>query len=334
MKRAGLVLSLLLCTLLAGAQQPTDSTSSFLARMDTRMYKSQHKTPVDTAYIQIPDQRWTIKTTSNLSWNILGIQHMDQEEGFRSRLSSASSFSQGFSVAWRWLEVGFSVNPAWFFPKLKNADQCYSISMVGNKFSLSATMRYSTTYKGNLTSYPDSTVTAIPLGNTTDLSGDFDAFYIFNGDKFSFPAAFSMMQIQKRSAGGGLLSVSLRNAKTSFDGSSYQTTEPMRLYTNILAVGGGYGHNFVFPDNWLIHFSAIVNVSALSYNKLIQPQETNLVRSFQDWVTIFHFAMIHHRGRWFSGVNLSLSSALYGAVDALRFTNARFEGFFVIGCRL
>lgn len=335
MKKILLLFLFLLPALSLTAQEVADSLNMF-QRIDARMYRSQHKARVDTAYIDIPEERWTFKTSSNYSWNTLGIRHQVQEEGYATVLNSTPTLSQGFSVAWRWLELGVSVNPGWFIPSLKNSDQAYSISFFGNKFSMSATFRVSNSYRGSIISYPDSTVTEIPLGAVNaDISGDFDAYYVFNGDKFSFPAAFSMMQTQKRSAGSPVLSLSLRNGVTRFAGLSYQGTEEMSLITNILAVGAGYAHNFVTPHHWLLHVSAMANLSLLSYNKFYTSAgDYRMQKTFPDWVGVFQAAALHWTGRWFYGVNLSVRGATYGAQDRLEFSNARTEGHVILGLRL
>lgn len=337
MKKILLALLLLLPLLPGLAQEvPDTSSATLLRRMDARMYRSQHKAGVDTSYIHIPDERWTLKTSSNMSWNTLGISHQDDEAGFATILNSAPTYSQGFSVAWRWLELGVSVNPGWFFPRFKNNDQAYSISFYGNKFGMAATFRYSDSYAGQIISYPDSVRTAIPRGGSNvDLIGDFDAWYVFNGDKFSFAAPFSVMQVQKRSAGSPILSLSLRNGFTRFEGSSYQGAEEMRLVTNILAVGGGYAHNFVTPNNWLLHFSVMANLSLLSYNKWYTGTDEYLMKNtYPDWVGIFQFSALRWKGKWFYGANFSVRGATYGTPSQLTFSNARTEGHLIVGCRL
>ena len=336
MKKTALILLLLTMAISALAQEETKSSASFLQRMDSRMYKTQHKLAVDTSYIYIPEQRWTLKTSSNITWNTLGIKHQIEDMGFSTNLQSDPTYSQGFSVAWRWLELGFSINPAWFIPSLKNSDQTYSISVNGNKFGMSAAFRVSNSYKGTLMSLPDSTSVIIPKGDiTADISGDFDAWYVFNGTKFSYGAPFTMMQIQKRSAGSALLGLSIRNGFSVFEGISYNDKEKMSLMTNILALGGGYAHNFITPHHWLIHVAAIGNLSVLSYNVLqTSTEKIRMKNTFPDWVGTFQFSVLHWTKRWFYGFNFSLRGAVYGTLDNLEFTNARTEGHLVVGCRL
>ena len=336
MKKTALILLLLTMAISALAQDEPKSSDSFLQRIDSRMYKRQHKLVVDTSYIYIPEQRWTLKTSSNITWNTLGIKHQIEGVGFSTNLQSDPTYSQGISVAWRWLELGFSINPAWFIPSLKNSDQAYSISFNGNKFGMSATFRVANSYKGTLLSLPDSTSVTIPKGDiTADISGDFDAWYVFNGKKFSYCAPFTMMQIQKRSAGSALLGLSVRNGLSAFEGISYNDKEKMSLMTNILALGGGYAHNFITPHHWLIHVSVIGNLSVLSYNVLqTSTERIRMKNTFPDWVGTFQFSVLHWTKRWFYGSNFSLRGAVYGTLDDLEFTNARIEGHLVVGCRL
>jgi len=340
-------LSLLLLGLCAGAMaqvqvgvqippQETEKKPSLLKRMDTKMYKSQHGAKVDTSYIHIPEERWTLKTTTNFSWGTLGIVHLADKEGYRAALRSDPTISQGFSVAWRWLEVGFSVNPSWFIPRLKNKDQAYSISVFGNKFGLTATFRSHSSFQGSVLHLPDSTTTIIPRSNDIyDLTGDFDAYYVFRGDKFSFPAAGNMMQVQKRSAGSAILGLSIRNGYTQYYVPGTINATDVKVITNILAVGGGYAHNFVTPHHWLFHVSALANLSLLSFNQIQNNTgKYQMTESFPDWVANLQFTALHWSGRWFYGFNASVRGAVYGLQEKMEFYNAYTRGYFIVGCRL
>lgn len=195
---------------------------------------------------------------------------------------------------------------------------------------------YSQLLHGDAPSLPDSTSVVIPKGDiTADVSGDFDAWYVFNGNKFSYSAPFTMMQIQKRSAGSAILGLSVRNGFSVFEGISYNDKEKMSLMTNILALGGGYAHNFITPHQWLIHVSVVGNLSVLSYNVLQTSTETTMMKNtYPDWVGTFQFSVLHWTQRWFYGFNFSLRGAVYGTMDNLEFTNARTEAHLVVGCRL
>ena len=359
--------ALLMGCCLAGFTQEAD-VLSFLRRIDMKMYDSQHSAKVDTAYIHIPDERWTIKTSADLTANNIAVSHFDRDVGYISHLSSAPSYSQGITVAWRWFEFGIGVNPSWFFPKIRNNDQSYSISVYGNRMGLSATMRYADTFRGFSMTLPDSSLVKIPVGVCKDLSGDFDAYYVFNAEKYSYPAAFSMMQVQKRSAGSAIASVSVRNAVTTFDpevlkpgydGENVPVSPGPQsgdisiadiaiaalrgeveagkstLYTNVLALGGGYAYNFVTKNDWLIHASAMANLSLLSYNMMkTETDKYMLRRTFPDWVGSFQVSVIHWKGSWFYGANVIARGSVIGKITNLNFSNYRTEGHFVVGVRL
>ena len=365
--RSILPLVLLLGCCLVGHSQEIKGLS-FLNRIDMKMYNSQHSAKVDTNYIHIPEERWTIKTSADITANNIAVSHLDRKVGYISQLSSIPSYSQGITVAWRWFEFGIGINPSWFFPKIRNNDQSYSISVYGNKMGLSATMRYSDTFRGFSMTLPDSSLVKVPLGVCKDLSGDFDAYYVFNGDKFSYPAAFSMMQVQKRSAGSPILSLSIRNAITTFDpevlkpgyhGEDDTVTTPLesgdksiadiaiaalrgeedagksRLYTNVLAFGGGYAYNFVTRNNWLSHGSVMANLSLLAYNKMKTPTDDYLLRkTFPDWVGSVQVSILHWKGKWFYGANFIARGSIVGRPQDLVFSNYRTEGHFLVGVRL
>ena len=133
---------------------------SFFRRWDARRYAKLLRSDLDSNYVDIPHQRWTLKTASNFGWNTMQLGMVSKEgEGYDARLSSAFDIGQGFYASWRGITLGASVKPAWFVPKLRNKDQKYSISVYGNRMGMAATIRSTTTLKGQYMSLPDSTVT-------------------------------------------------------------------------------------------------------------------------------------------------------------------------------
>ena len=164
MKKTLLSILLLLPAISSFAGSGEDSLS-FFRRWDARRYAKLLRSNLDSSYVGIPAQRWTLKTSSNFGWNILQLNSLNQEgEGYDARLNSAFDIGQGFHVSWRGFTLGAAVKPAWFVPKLRNKDQKYSISVYGNRMGMAATIRSSTTLQGQYLGLPDSTLIKIPLG--------------------------------------------------------------------------------------------------------------------------------------------------------------------------
>lgn len=316
--------------------QPLDSTVLELAhRADDRLYRQQHRVSIDTAFIEIPEYRWTFKSLFNVSWNAFGMGLMKDGAGAVLQLASTPAITQGVSVSWRNFTVGAAINPAWFIKSMKNDDFCYSFSMYGNKLGMAATIRSSFTLQGVVTALPDSLVAPVPAGNCKDISADFDAYYAFNGERFSYPAAFSQSQIQKRSAGSPLLSVSIRNSFTTVRRIEQVGNKPMGLLLNMLCLGGGYAHNFVTPHHWLIHISTVGNAAVLKYNRIYSAAGwEKMPGTVFDVVGSAQFSVLHWSGRFFYGFNTTARGSLFGRLDTGMFNNASFESHILFGLRI
>lgn len=334
MQRLSLLLFLLLLPLSALAGPGKDSLN-VIRRVDNRLYNSYHKTKVDTAYILIPEQRWRFSTAATGSINMLQLSHIQDGAGFQLKLHSAPTYSQDFSVAWHGLSVAAGINPAWFFPSLKNNDQAYSISFSGNMFGMVATMRLTNSLQGEVISLPDSTVTKIPAGNAKDLTASFDAYYAFNGKRFSMPAAFSQSQIQKKKAGSVLLSASLRSSISGISPLDPFLPDSTAVRSHMLSLGGGYGQNFVTPHHWLLHISFVSNLTLLQYTKLTEGNnQQRMKQTFPDFVNILQVAALHWTDRWFFGAYATARASIYGDIKRYEFNNARLYASVFIGYRL
>jgi len=317
------------------AQKPDSNQDSFFSRMDAKLYKQQRSGFIDTYYIEVPEYRWTLKSIASLQWNGFGVSRLVEGEGAVMQLASNPSFSQGFSVSWRNITIGAGFNPFQFSEKTRTPDQNYNISVYGNRMGMSAAIRITETLHGIVTALPDSLVTEIPIGNCSDISADFDAYYALFGDEFSFPAAFTQAQVQKRSAGSPLFTVSIRNGRTLLDRIEHLDNEPLTLWTNMLGLGAGYGHNFVTRHHWLLHVSTIGNLTVLKYNRIDTEGEKAVMRgTFPDFIGSAQTSATHWTGRFFYGFSATFRSALYGKLSTGLYNNSRLEAYLFFGIRL
>ena len=334
------IFSVLIVLFLAAvmAAQTRDSSASGVRRLvrnaDNKLYQRQHRVSIDTSYIEIPEYRWTFKSQLNLNSNLFGISLLHQGEGAVAQLTSVPAVSQGISVSWRNLTVGAAINPAWFIKRMKNDDFCYTISLYGNKLGMAATIRGTSSLQGIVTALPDSLVATVPAGSCNDISADFDAYYAFNGKRFSYPAAFSQSQIQKKSAVSPLLSLSIRNNITDLRQIEYIDNPTMTIWMNMLCLGGGYAHNFVTRHHWLLHFSTVANIALLKYNRVnVEETSRKLEGSVFDVVGSTQFSALHWTGRFFYGFNATARGSLFGKLKTGMFNNVMLESHFLFGVR-
>ena len=133
-----------------------------------------------------------------------------------------------------------------------------------------------------------------------------NAYYIFNARRFSYPAAFSQSYIQHRSAGSFLLAASGMSQRAKLD-----WEQKMDLKMLNIAIGGGYGYNFVPARGWLLHISALPTFIVYSNTSL----------SFGD-VSVplhYHFPEVIITGR--GAVVRQERKLFYGASAVYNFSN-------------
>ena len=80
-----------------------------------------------------------------------------------------------------------------------------------------------------------------------------NGYYVFNHRRFSYPAAFTHSYIQHRSSGSFLLTLSGQGQHGKADDNG----QTFNFKTTNIALGAGYGYNYVPARNWLIHLSAL-----------------------------------------------------------------------------
>lgn len=336
----------LLLLLASGTASAQDlDTTQFFGKIDNRLYRSQHRAKIDTAYIAIPENRWTLGTAFFLSRNYFdayvaqgaaeGDNVVGSEKVLHLNLQSALTAAPSVSVAWRGLTIGASINPAWFFKQLKNEDQSYGISVYGNRFGMAAGIRSMTTLKGYVMQLPDSLrIGSVPAQNCFDISADFDGYYAINGSRFSMPAAFNRSQIQKRTAGSPMITLSIRNKYTKMGRETRVVVDSLAMFYNIVCAGGGYGQNWVTRHNWLIHVSGLLNMSLFEYNmEWLNGKETRFMAPFSDFVATTRFSVTRFMPNHYYGVDVIWRTAAYNIWSKLISSTSYVDAHFVFGWR-
>lgn len=208
----------------------------------------------DTLYIRRPEGRWTVKLRGNMSGADIWARGVRDGVQFSSRVQSDYRATMSAAVTYRGLSLGIAINPA----KLagKNKDNEFNLTSYGNKFGFDVTYQTSHTYHGSVTADGSDKVN-LSKGMVSQKALNANVYYAFNGRRFSIPAAFSQSYVQRRSAGSVMVGM-------IFDGQNTEIVKPdafgggnARLKVVELALGAGYGYNFVAGRRWLFHLSAL-----------------------------------------------------------------------------
>ena len=167
-------------------------------------------------------------------------------------------------------------------------------------------------------------------------------YYIFNHQRFSYPAAFAQSTIQKISCGSWMVGVEYTRNSLEFDHNKLQNMIDDRLGPGVAKLDSGmmfnsveyynssasvgYAYNWVFKRNWL--FCASLSL-ALAYKRARGDAADEKKRRFQFDINnvnidgIGRFALVYNNMRWYAG-----ASAI---VRAYNYRQARFAANNIFG---
>lgn len=231
---------------------------SHLSHGDQLLQKRYQRSSYDTLYVVRPEGRWTVKLRANLSGARIKFEGEDDGKLFSGDLKADYRGTLSVAVAYRGIAVGVAINPAKLAGKSK--DNELNLNSYGNAFGFDVVYLSSKTYHGNINS--NGTLSYFDKGKVRQQAVNLNAYYAFNHKRFSFPAAFSQSYVQRRSAGGVMLGVSLDGQQTDVAGYDKKGGQA-RLRILQLGIGVGYGYNLVLGRRWLFHLSALPTLDVL-----------------------------------------------------------------------
>ena len=161
---------------------------------------------------------------------------------------------------------------------------------------------------------------------TLNLNG----FYIFNGRRFSFPAAFTQSYFQRRSAGSFLVAVSGMGQHTTL---KWEQETQIKM-TNI-GIGGGYGYNYVPSQDWLLHISAtptfiVYSNTSMTFGNARVP----LHYHFPEAIITGRGAVVRQLGNKFFGMSMVFNFTNIGNEENLALHNIKWRIRMFYGLRL
>lgn len=225
-----------------------------LHRGDSLLASKYSKITYDTLYIHRPrGTRWTVKVRGNISGAKIETEGQRDGTPFHAKVKSDYRGTMSFAVTYRGVSLGFAINPAKIAGKSK--DNELNLVSYGNKFGFDASYLSSKTYSGSVSS--GGVEAGVSKGMVSQHALNFNAYYAFNGRRFSIPAAFTQSYIQRRSAGSVMVGVSFDGQATNIDKVETVGYGAVKLRILEVGIGAGYGYNLVAGKRWLFHLSAL-----------------------------------------------------------------------------
>lgn len=282
-----------------------------LKDIDMLLKNNQARQVYDTTYIFRPQERFLIRTQSLFSSENLILDGQTASDGdFAIDVSSLFQYRQTIGIGYRSivLDVGFIPG------KQKSAG--LELKVNGNRIGVSAGGSISFGMTGTATQR--GVTTPVPELSLVGLHAYFNAYYAFNGKRFSMPAATNQNYRQRRSAGSPLATLSAQVYGVAPNPDTIPDSPVSSIITSLLGLGGGYGYNWVPTDHWLIHLSLTETVGFLN-NSSIRLADDSQIRFEQEvpiFVTAGNVAVLYYWRKWYFGLHAKADHLLfYGKKD-------------------
>lgn len=333
--------ALLLHNTAAHSQQPSDTTllpadtalqtgNSLLSIPIEQLRKlTRHINNIDTFYIEPQHYDFTIMLQTTATYEMYRLR---SKSGQTLVFAPKASFKAGPYFGWRWIFLGYTLD----FTRVHNdIKKEYNLSLYSSKIGIDLFYRKTgDDYILRRAEIGDEGHAKILRnvafnGLKVDLKG-FNAYYIFNHRRFSYPAAFSQSTVQKRSAGSLLagvgytrhtLNLNYERLQTLIDERMGQNSEKLDSglmfnkvrYTD-LSASIGYAYNYVPARHWLLAASLS---AALGYHystgNLEQMRQNIRDFSFHNFNIdgLGRFAIVYNNSRIYAGSSIILHTYNY-----------------------
>ena len=233
-------------------------------KLNTKYYTTKY----DTNYVTRPKEKWLIRLLGNQTGNYIHAKGTVHDVYSKYDLHTRTNYTVGVEVNYCDIAATFSINPAKIGGDYNDYE--FNFEYHGQKLSFDINYLRATSLKGDM-----------KLGEIDHLDEEgmrmnvvnASAYYVFNNRKFSYPAALLQNYYQLRSAGSWLAGLTVQSG-------SIKTTDALKersplapevhlTFANV-ALGGGYGYNFVFGQRsqWLLHLSALPSLVVYKHNRL------------------------------------------------------------------
>ncbi|SNU04770.1 protein of unknown function [Prevotellaceae bacterium MN60] len=281
---------------------------------------------VDENYVEPQHYNWSVMLQATHTYDYYRLSTTGPE-GQSVLLAPKPTVKAGPYFGWRWVFLGYTFD-------LKNFDVGYNSMKQEFDFSIySAQIGADLYYRRTGSDYQ---IRDISMGKKQDMSKmmrvPFDGlsvgitginlYYIFNHQRFSYPAAFAQSSIQKISCGSWMVGISYTRNSIEFDHEKLQHLLDQRLGDGVAKVDEnlmfnsleyhntsasvGYAYNWVFARNCLFCSSLSL---ALAYKRTHGEPETQHVGS-EGFVAnnfnidgIGRFGLVYNNMRWYAGAS-------------------------------
>jgi hypothetical protein len=296
-------------------------------RVDSMLTQSYRKGDIDTAFVMRPQTKWTVVARLNVSGAKLETMGVTNGQKFNSEITADYKSTLSVGVSYLGFSLSAALNPAKLMGKYRDYE--LNFNSYGKRFG------YDVIYQDahNFTGWHDMEGmerVELPADMLSVRTLNLNAFYIFNGRRFSFPAAFTQSYIQRHSAGSFLVAVSGMGQHTTL---KWEQETQIKM-TNI-GIGGGYGYNYVPSQGWLLHISATPTFIVYSNTSMtFGGSRVPLHYHFPEAIITGRGAVVRQLGDKFLGMSMVFNFTNIGNEENLALHNIKWRIRMFYGLRL
>jgi hypothetical protein len=303
------------------------SSQNLLRRVDSILTSKYGAGNIDTAFITRPATRWTVKARFNLSGAKIESEGIESGKHFKSGLTADYKSTLSLGVSYLGVSLNMALNPT----KLIGLYHDYELNVnsYGNRFGWDVIYQDAKNFTGW---HDHEGMERIEL--QADILSvrtlHLNAYYAFNARRFSYPAAFSQSYIQHRSAGSFLLAASAMGQHAKLD-----WEQEMNLKMANLAIGAGYGYNYVPAEGWLLHISGLPTFIVYSHTSMnFGDTRVPLHYHFPEVIITGRGAVIRQTRNLFYGLSMVYNFTNIGHEESLALHNQKWRIRALFGLRL
>ena len=296
-------------------------------RLDSMLTLKYCKGDIDTAFVMRPQTKWSVVARLNVSGAKLETMGVTDGQEFHSELTADYKSTLSVGVSYLGFSLSAALNPAKLMGKYRDFE--LNFNSYGKRFGYDIIFQDAR----NFTGWHDMEGMErieLPADMLSVRTLNLNSFYIFNGQRFSFPAAFSQSYIQRRSAGSFLVAVSGMGQHTTL---KWEQEAKIKM-TNI-GIGGGYGYNYVPSKGWLLHISATPTFIIYSNTSMtFGDSRVPLHYHFPEVIITGRGAVVHQWGNKFFGMSMVYNFTNIGNEENLALHNEKWRIRMFYGLRL
>ena len=288
----------------------------------------------DTLYIARAPKGLKLRLSLKSYGSDIIIKGVHQGYSYRADMEAKNKYTLSMSANYRGLALSLALNPAkwagW------NKDFELTVNAYGNKIGADIVYQTANTFKGNMiVSDNGDEIAQASMGVVSQDLLLVNAYYVFNGRHYSYPAAFGQTWLQLRSSGSVMVGVSFLDRKLTIGEIEEFGNDPFSFTTLCIGVGVGYAYNFVLRKGWLLHLSVLPELVVRNRSHINAAGEnTTMSTRFPELINIGRISATRHFGRYFMGLNSVVNFSSIGDREVMEIQNLKWQAFLFVGVQL